>query len=284
MKFAKALAPALLASAVLGGQGSARAYCRTTTQEALVSNCPEPCITEGKPLYWAVSSPKYIFNEEGFDDVEDTLLHAALQRSFQRWNDIQCDVQGRTFPLGLNIQATPGTTTLEVGPKADEPNPNVIVYFSGEKWLEDPTLNPTAYALTAIWFNRLNGEILGADMHFNGAMGKLGVCSDEGCPDGYVDLENVATHEAGHFIGLAHSSIEGSTMWCSADRPEIEKRTLSQDDIAGACTIYPPGRSFVKDPSGEVKTCSLSRGEYAGSWPLWFAALGFALHRRRRKR
>jgi hypothetical protein len=282
MTFVNALASLLLGGVVLGAASSAAAYCRTTTEDPLQSDCTA-CSDTGKPLYWAISSPRYIFNQSGFANVDDAVLRAAIQRSFARWNAIECEEDARSVPIGLNIQVKPGTTTLEVGPKSDEPNDNVIVYFSGERWLSDPTLNPSAYALTAIWFNKLNGEILGADMHFNGGMGKFGVCDDNGCPDDYVDIENVATHEAGHFIGLAHSTVEGSTMWCSADKSEVEKRTLSKDDIKGACAVYPPGRSFVKDATS-TPPCSL-RDSKVGSVPsLLVLTLGLAFATQRKKR
>jgi hypothetical protein len=283
MKFGIALASVLLGGAVLGAPGGVSAYCRTTTEDPIQSDCAA-CATDGRPLYWAVSHPRYIFNKDGFANLDDAVLRAAIQRSFGKWNAIECETDdGRTLPIGLDIEVRPGTTSLEVGPKADEPNDNVIVYFSGERWLSDPTLNPSAYALTAIWFNKLNGEILGADMHFNGGMGALGVCDDNGCPDGYVDIENVATHEAGHFIGLAHSTVEGSTMWCSADRPEVEKRTLSDDDIKGACAVYPPGRSFVKDAPSEPQ-CTLHDGKVGSVPSLALLALGLALAGLRKKR
>ncbi len=268
---------------MLGASAGASAYCRTTTEDPIQSDCAA-CATEGRPLYWAISKPRYIFNQDGFANVDDAVIRAAIQRSFGKWNAVECELDdGRTLPLGLDIEVKPGTTALEVGPKADEPNENVIVYFSGERWLNDPTLNPAAYALTAIWFNKLNGEILGADMHFNGGMGKLGVCDDNGCPDGYVDIENVATHEAGHFIGLAHSTVEGSTMWCSADKPEVEKRTLAEDDIKGACAVYPPGRSFVKD-APETPQCSLYDRKVGSVSSLALLGLGLALAGLRKKR
>src|SRR5690349_8947528 len=107
MKLEHALASLLLGGAVLGGPSGAAAYCRTTTTDATVSDCSE-CIKTGLPLYWAVSSPEYIFNVECFDDVDDTVLHAAIQRSFLRWNDIECDDgNGRKLPIGLNIQVKP---------------------------------------------------------------------------------------------------------------------------------------------------------------------------------
>jgi len=75
----------------------------------------------------------------------------------------------------------------------------------------------------------------------------------EGCT--YVDLQSNATHEVGHFIGLAHPCEMGSCT--TADRPlvmypaaipgDTSKRVLTADDRAGVCTIYPLG--------GPTSTC-----------------------------
>ncbi len=73
----------------------------------------------------------------------------------------------------------------------------------------------------------------------------------------FIDLQNTITHEAGHFIGLRHPCYAGSlsdadlpacssnsayaatTMYPQTSIGDVEKRTLSDDDIAGVCAIYP---------------------------------------------
>ncbi len=85
-------------------------------------------------------------------------------------------------------------------------------------------------------------------------------CTFYGQPDCYsIDLQNTVTHEAGHFIGLRHPCSAGSptdadlpscgsdasyaatTMYPSTSVGDVVKRTLSADDIAGVCAIYPGG-------------------------------------------
>jgi hypothetical protein len=110
----------------------------------------------------------------------------------------------------------------------------------------------------------------------------------------YVDLQNTVTHEVGHFLGLAHpcSTTGGAAGLpsCSAPLPagetvayaertmspstqpgETRKRTLSADDIAGICDIYPA-------PSGG---CGCGAGSGAGALSLLLTAV--ALRARRRK-
>ncbi len=274
----------LLGCAALSLPTAAHAFCRTTTEPRAAGMCPEACITTGFKLYWGVPNPRYTLNERGFPDLDDTQVRAVLARSFGHWNDVTCATPEGDQPVGLDIQAAPGTTSLEVGPDTQEPNANVIVYFGKDEWL-DQGLSADAYALTAIWYNKNNGEILGADMHYNGGMGRLVECPDTGCEDGDVDLENVTTHEAGHFVGLAHSSTPGSTMWCSAESFETEKRSLAADDIAGLCEIYPPGEAFPSaDDDDDDSGCSTSGGSRTGAGAaLSLFGLAALLLRRRRR-
>ncbi len=250
---------------------SASAFCRSTTAPRLAGVCPEPCITEGLPLAWQYPYATYTLNERGFPDLDEATVRQVLGRSFAQWNNITCNTETGSVPIGLDVQSDGKTTSLEVGPDGDEPNQNVIVYIDGDSWTEQG-LSEAAFALTAVWYDRNDGEILGADMHFNGGMGRLTICPDEGCAVGDVDLENVTTHEIGHFIGLAHSSTEGSTMWCSANVSETEKRTLGEDDIAGACAAYPPG-AFRAGPRTARGSCALAVPSPDTSY-LWLLALG----------
>ncbi len=143
-------------------------------------------------------------------------------------------------------------------------------------------------ALTTASYRPSTGEIFDADMELNGWDGtSSGTSSTEGqyftcidpSPPGLIncvslpagsncctargaagcidmDVQNTATHEAGHFLGLAHPcelnvdpmctahpEIDRSvTMYPSASPGETSKRTLEADDINGICAIYPAGQ------------------------------------------
>jgi hypothetical protein len=58
------------------------------------------------------------------------------------------------------------------------------------------------------------------------------------CRSDWVDLENVVTHEAGHFLGLGHSTVQNSTMVANAGLGETTNRSLEVDDEMGICSIY----------------------------------------------
>jgi MYXO-CTERM domain-containing protein len=89
----------------------------------------------------------------------------------------------------------------------------------------------------------------------------------------FMDLQNTVTHEAGHFIGLAHAPDPAATMFATTRAFELDKRSLSADDIAGVCAIYPP-----EDSGG----CGCGTGGAGGAVALLVAAL--ALRRRRAAR
>ncbi|XP_051115420.1 metalloendoproteinase 4-MMP-like [Andrographis paniculata] len=52
-----------------------------------------------------------------------------------------------------------------------------------------------------------------------------------------VDLESVATHEIGHVLGLAHSSVKDSIMYPSLS-PRTKKLGLRKDDVDGIQSLY----------------------------------------------
>jgi hypothetical protein len=86
-----------------------------------------------------------------------------------------------------------------------------------------------------------NPEPLAGDMHFD-ASESWGVGTG-------VDLFSVALHEAGHALGLAHSSQPGAVMY-----PYYSLATgLTADDIAGARALYPPTGSTPAQPAQPVQ-------------------------------
>ena len=281
------------------------AYCRTTTLAPARSSCPEPCDYQGIALFWPRAELHYTFNASLFPGLSEAQVRSIFEKSFGKWQSIQCwtsDANGGAYqtPIGFQITADEQTTDERDGHVASRDpaaNKNVIFHLSREEWAADPELPRRAFAVTSVWFNDATGEILGADMQFNGTLDPFGICpADTGCTatdgdptnDGTVDLQNVATHEAGHFLGLAHSADEDSTMSCDASPGDVNKRTLGQDDIDGMCDAYPPGESFkgpTKQGSGSSgASCALSEtgGESNASAALSALAL-LALFRRRRR-
>ncbi len=87
-------------------------------------------------------------------------------------------------------------------------------------------------------FRTFVGQILKADILFSPSTTWK---TDNDCAAGASGCENlqvVATHEIGHFLGLDHSGVVRSIMFPSASN-EPERLLLSYDDVAGLSQAYP---------------------------------------------
>ncbi len=126
---------------------------------------------------------------------------------------------------------------------------NVITTVPGNSALQ--TLPTGVLAKTFVSFLD-NGTITEADMFFNPteqfSTNATGIGNN-------ADLQSVATHEAGHFLGMDHATNMSSTMFWVVDRGFTYPRTLSADDIAGISTVYPAASFAAKGKiSGTVRT------------------------------
>jgi MYXO-CTERM domain-containing protein len=234
----------------------ASAYCRMTTLGgAQIGGAA--CVEKGEPLVWDTPCLSYAVDSRGsrwFENPDGTPnlaeLESLVDQSFATWQTADCggDTPNLVFkPLQASTcQRAEFNTTGNV---------NTIAFL--DPWkdpcadAEERGYDSFAFAVTVVWHNTTTGEILDADMMINdqlssrfNAGGPYADCPDQGCPTGSpgdADLRSIVTHEAGHFIGIGHSNVEEATMFASAERNSVAKRTLAQDDIDAVCTIYPPG-------------------------------------------
>jgi hypothetical protein len=226
------MAFALAASALLAPR-AVWAFCRTTTTKVPASFSPtEGCFTEGLPLFWKGACVGYDVNQNASALVPLQDATRVIDAAFTTWNTATCSASGAT--VGINASNLGPVACSEVGYNQNGPNQNVII-FRDDQWpYNDPN---NTLGLTTVTFNTDTGEIYDADMEINSS-GKNLTTTTVVPADGF-DLLSVITHEAGHFLGLAHATDSRSTMFASYQPGTSGLRTLKPDDIAGICTIYP---------------------------------------------
>jgi hypothetical protein len=227
----------------------AHAFCRTTTTPIPANfNPTRGCYTEGLPLFWKGACVGYSVNSAASASIPFATATEKIDSAFATWNHVVC---ASGTDIGITTSNLGPVTCSEVKYNPNGPNQNVIV-FRDDKWpYSDPN---NTLGLTTVTFNADTGEIYDADMEIN-ATGKNLTITDQ-VPGNGFDLLSVLTHEAGHFLGLAHATSPTSTMYASYKPGTSSLRTLAPDDIVGVCEIYPSTKERTVaesvDPTGMV--------------------------------
>lgn len=209
----------LTAALVLAAVGPAQAYVRTRTQAGVAIAWPRRCIP-------------YHVNNRGSDNVILSKVETAVRKSFAAWEQVGCS------DLELSYQ---GQTNVElVGYSPNATNANMVV-FQEDEWPHQSKI----IALTTVTFCSAPsgapcdaaGKVLDADIEMNGVDFIFTASPLPGMVQ--YDIQNTVTHEAGHFIGLDHTTVPDATMFATAPAGERAKQSLEQDDEDGLCEIYP---------------------------------------------
>jgi hypothetical protein len=95
--------------------------------------------------------------------------------------------------------------------------------------------NGSVLATTYSWFS--GSRMIDADIVFWDA-GFQFVTGTSGCSNAFF-IEDIATHEFGHALGLGHTTVASATMYPSISTCSQQGRTLDADDIAGVLSLYP---------------------------------------------
>jgi matrixin len=236
-------------------------------------------------LWWPSRGHSFQIDAQGTPDAPTTATFDAIRNSFQTWGAIACT--NLTFP---EESLSTATQDRVVGYFTGASNHNLVLFRTRAcREVVSPSdscrtqggcsnlydcwdQGDAVIGTTTSTSSRLTGEVLDSDIELNDARAadgtKFTFTTEDGPPcltpieTGCVriDVQNTVTHEAGHTLGLDHTTDPDATMYASAPSGETSKRTLGADDIQGVCAIYPRGAPTVTcvatDPPGGGCGCS----------------------------
>lgn len=289
-----ALSAALLAASLVSA-GAAHAYCLTHGCNEATQDCETDengCLVSGPLLYWESECVSFDVQQDGsarrgidYDSARD-----AIHEAFSEWLNADC---GGGLGPSIRVEDYGPVECRKAEYNQQAGNANIVM-FRDDSW---PYANAIdTLALTTLIFNADTGEIYDADIEvntFESAMSIGGVGSHQ------IDFASVITHEIGHFLGLSHSPVRGTTMQQSYEPGNTEMATIEHDDAAGICAALPPGRSsntssceprhgFSSQCSVEESGCSVAAGRGRGGASsvalLLLAGLSSGLRRKRPRR
>jgi hypothetical protein len=170
-------------------------------------------VTDGHA--WGTSQVVYYVNPTNIYVPQANAI-AAVQNAASNWNT----------QAGVAVQFVYGGVTGANSLALDHTN---NVFFRTDT---------SGYIAETYWWYDGTGHLVDGDVVFH--QNKKFYTGNVGClKDGYY-VENTATHEFGHVLGLAHSAVATATMWATSGMCEVIRETLDPDDIAGVQTLYPP--------------------------------------------
>ncbi len=218
------------ALAITFSSTGALAFCRTAgCDEGVGAQCspaqPNDC---GIVLAWPTLCISYSLQADGTGLAPFETVQTAVRQAFDAWQLTEC---GSGTP-GFIVKET--DTVACASRDFDQnggTNANLIV-FRDDDW---PYSAKGVLALTTVTYGLETGTIRDADMEINTEQVAF-TFGDDGVT---YDFLSVATHEAGHFLGLAHSPDDDSSMRRDYNRGSTELRTLAGDDVDAICAVYP---------------------------------------------
>ena len=212
---------AFLAIAVLAQP--AHAYLQLSTSRA----------GQSRGTKWQRTPVRWFASDRGASGVSASDFQAAMARAFATWEAVP------TSSVAFQFAGFTGAEPF------DDDNVSVLG-FQDQPGMER-VLGATGFLLDTV-----TGEIVESDIFFNTAFPWS--TTAQGDPTRF-DLESVAVHEIGHFLGLGHSALGETEMRPEGGRRVLgsasvmfpiamgrgitHDRELQPDDLAGVSDLYP---------------------------------------------
>jgi hypothetical protein len=197
------MAPVMRARFALAAAAIAAATVFSSDPMAYVANGPT----------WSQAQTPYSINSANLD-LAGFSAETAVRSGADAWQQ-----QSAAFRFTYSGLSSQTTTTYD--------GINLVLFRNAS--------SGSAIATTYWWSS--GSRIVDADIVFWDGAFQFFVGSS-GCSLGFY-IEDIASHEFGHALGLGHSTSTSATMYPSVSYCNMGNRTLDADDIAGARALYP---------------------------------------------
>jgi len=169
-------------------------------------------------IKWKEAPVDYVINPTNSEGLTDDFVIETVANSFEAWDD-QTSLELINDAFGVDYTAQYGVQNYENAVVfGDYPNDGVI-------------------GVTSIWYTRRGKKIVEFDILLNTRFD----WGDSITNPGLMDLQNIATHEFGHAVGMGDiysDTCSVVTMYGYSTEGEISKRTLEAPDITGLQQMY----------------------------------------------
>lgn len=167
---------------------------------------------------WSILPVSYVINPTNPQGLSEEFVTSAISTSAETWDastskELFNDVSTVDYSAKYGVQNFVNAIDFN-----DYPDSNVI-------------------AVTSIWYTRVGKQIVEFDIRFNTDF----IWGDATSNQALMDLQNIATHELGHGVGLADiysTTCSAVTMYGYSNYGETSKRTLELADIIGLQKMY----------------------------------------------
>jgi hypothetical protein len=269
--FAAALVSIVVAS------GDAGAFCRTMTVPLPADYDPtiRGCWTQGSPIAW-LWDQRVPYELDAAASRQISLGDAtnAADQAFAQWANVQCE-GGRPNVTAYDdgpIEASAVAAQCRTTPcDPTQPGAYHLIVFRDDGWAYDDPTN--TLALTTVTYGIDSAVLFNAEIEINSHDHTL--TTTQPSPPGAFDLQTILTHEAGHFLGLAHATNDTAVMYAYYAH---DSRELTADDVAGVCAAYP-----VRSPAPGTLSCRLTPSR-SGAQAVAVGVVLLAIARARRRR
>ncbi|MCF6455721.1 matrixin family metalloprotease [Pseudoalteromonas sp. MMG024] len=199
---------------------------------------------------------KWHLNDAGYNQLELTALEQQLKNAFAAWQNLPDSHLSFQYQ-GLSTESGSGDGS-QLGAKID--GYNLVSFINRGITFTDDVLAVCAYSVfnSAIEITADNADLNGdgeADIPLGvypaGSIFDADIFFDGSKTFSEQHIHNIALHEIGHCIGLAHSSIERTTMYPVLDTDLIRGAQIKPDDIATLASYM--GKNDAQQRYGRIE-------------------------------